>query len=163
MKSELLRWAFPLTLFLCFASTGLAVADGQVILEGVSREHCSAFSDPNAAVPSKVVLEQAIVGDDQLPSPFGIYALSEYRGQEGVNRGKMIVRSRLVKRNGTIIQLPTLKAQVGDRGAFADDRIAETFEKGDLIRWVAKLKRHPPIFFCWRLEMGIETGGPTAP
>ena len=168
MKPESSKFVFLQMLLVCFSSMALAQFDGEVIEEGVSREHCNTFSGETVDVPDRVVLEQLIV-NDQLPLPFEIFARSEYRGTPGVNRGKIVVRSRLVKRNGTVTPLRTLKAYVSDSEAYAwwsysaFDDAAPVFEDGDKIRWVAKLKKHPPTEGCWRLEMGLVAGGPIFP
>ena len=67
MKSELPRQAFLPAVPLCLVWTGPAFpVPGEVVLESVSREHCSPFSGPAAKVLAKVVLEQTIVKDDYL-------------------------------------------------------------------------------------------------
>lgn len=172
MKPDSPRVAVLQMLLLCCVSVSPALAqfDGEVIDESVSREHCNTFSGETVDVPSRVVLEQLIV-NDQLPLPFEVHAKSTYRGRPEVNRGKIAVRSRLVKSGGTVIPLRTLKAKVEDGEAYtwwsypppAFDATAPVFEKGDRIRWVAKMKKHPPTDSCWRLEMGILAGGPIAP
>lgn len=132
-------------------------ASAEVIVEAVTALRCSEGS--KVKLPKKMRFQQnVLVKEFEDRDQVALVVIVGYEDRANLNKGKVIANATLVKPDGTRMKLGSATARIREGEGEKIKIINRIVEQGDVIEWLAKLKKLPklePPSECWELQLGL--------
>lgn len=128
-----------------------------VIVEAVTALRCSEGS--KVKLPRKMRFQQNVLTKQfEDRDQIAIVVITGYEDRQSLNKEKVVASAMLVKPDSTRTKLGSATAKIREGEGEKIKIINRIVEQGDVIEWLAKLKKLPelePPEECWQLQLGV--------